>query len=112
MGGRVVLLRQIGHRARLTAEESPMGRCPVRRSVLRFAGPVLRHLWPEQTVAPGVSRRVRRAGGSESGGSGLNFARRAMTMTLLHEFNPLGHAMPPLRDVATLDELAEMLWRL
>jgi aminoglycoside phosphotransferase (APT) family kinase protein len=31
--------------------------------------------------------------GSESGGS--SFARRAMTMTLLHEFNPLGHAMPP-----------------
>ena len=35
-----------------------------------------------------------------------------MTMTLLHEFNPLGQAMPPLKDVATLDELAEMLWRL
>jgi aminoglycoside phosphotransferase (APT) family kinase protein len=49
--------------------------------------------------------------GSESGGSGLNFARRAMTMTLLHEFNPLGHAMPPLHDVATLDELAEIFWR-
>ena len=48
--------------------------------------------------------------GSESGG--LSFARRAMTMTLLHEFNPLGHAMPSLEDVTTLDELAEILWRL
>jgi hypothetical protein len=35
-----------------------------------------------------------------------------MTMALLHEFNPVGHAMPPLEDVATLDELAEILWRL
>ena len=32
-------------------------------------------------------------------------------MTLLHEFNPLGHAMPPVEDVTTLDDLAEMLWR-
>jgi hypothetical protein len=44
--------------------------------------------------------------------SGISFARRAMTMTLLHEFNPLGHAMPPLQDVTTLDELAEILWQL
>jgi hypothetical protein len=44
--------------------------------------------------------------------SGISFARRAMTMTLLHEFNPLGHAMPPLQDVTTLDELAGILWRL
>jgi len=50
--------------------------------------------------------------GYESGtGTGQNFARRAMTMTLLHEFNPLGHALPPLKDVTTLNELAEMLWR-
>ena len=40
-----------------------------------------------------------------------DFAHRAMTMTLVHEFNPLGHAMPPVEDVTTLDELAEMLWR-
>ena len=33
-------------------------------------------------------------------------------MTLLHEFNPLGHAMPPLKNVTTLDKLAEILWRL
>src|SRR3981081_2302251 len=45
--------------------------------------------------------------GSESGGS--SFARRAMTMTLLHEFNPLGHAMPPLEDVPNLDARDEML---
>ena len=43
--------------------------------------------------------------------AGLSFARRAMTMTLLHEFNQLGHAMPPLEDVTILNELAEMLWR-
>jgi hygromycin-B 7''-O-kinase len=48
--------------------------------------------------------------GSESGGS--SFARRSMTMTLLHEFNPLGQALPLSQDVTTLDELAEILWRL
>ena len=49
--------------------------------------------------------------GSAPGESGLNFARRAMTMTLLHEFNPLGRALPPLEKVTTLDELAELLWQ-
>ena len=40
-----------------------------------------------------------------------DFAHRAMTMTLVHEFNPLGNALPPLRDVKTLHELADILWR-
>jgi hypothetical protein len=34
-----------------------------------------------------------------------------MTMTLVHEFNPLGDALPPLDDVPRLDELADILWR-
>jgi hygromycin-B 7''-O-kinase len=40
-----------------------------------------------------------------------DFAHRAMTMTLVHEFNPLGDALPPLANVTTLDELADILWR-
>jgi aminoglycoside phosphotransferase (APT) family kinase protein len=42
---------------------------------------------------------------------GSDFVHRAMTMTLVHEFNPLGDALPPLEDVTTLDELADILWR-
>jgi hypothetical protein len=41
------------------------------------------------------------------------FVRRAMTMTLLHEFNVLEHVaeMVDLDAVATLDDLATALWR-
>lgn len=45
---------------------------------------------------------------------GADFAGRAMTMTLLHEFNPLGRAQQYM-DIAaatTLEALAESLWRL
>ena len=43
---------------------------------------------------------------------GADFARRAMSMTLLHEFNPLGGWGTPIdvSGVATLAELAELLW--
>jgi hygromycin-B 7''-O-kinase len=43
---------------------------------------------------------------------GPDFARRAMTMTLVHEFNPLGglRSTVDLNAVATLDELADLLW--
>jgi len=40
-----------------------------------------------------------------------DFLHRAMTMTLVHEFNPLGDSLPPLEDVTRLDELADILWR-
>lgn len=42
-----------------------------------------------------------------------DFARRAMSMTLLHEFNVLEtvfSCMPEARDVTTLDQLATALW--
>src|SRR5207302_1916320 len=41
-----------------------------------------------------------------------DFADRAMTMTLLHEFAPLGRVLPPLSDVQSLHELAVRLWQL
>ena len=44
-----------------------------------------------------------------------NFVRRAMTMTLLHEFNVLEemfHAFPDVKNVATLAELADLIWNL
>ena len=43
-----------------------------------------------------------------------DFAKRAMTMTLLHEFNPLGalRATPDLQSIPTLDQLAQLLWEL
>jgi len=40
-----------------------------------------------------------------------DFAHRAMTMTLVHEFNPLGDHLPPLEHVRSLHDLAEMLWQ-
>ena len=40
-----------------------------------------------------------------------DFARRAMTMTLVHEFNPLGGHLPPLDSVKHLDDLAELLFQ-
>ena len=43
---------------------------------------------------------------------GVDFAHRAMTMTLVHEFNPLGDALPPLDEIRTLHDLAETLWQL
>lgn len=42
-----------------------------------------------------------------------DFVRRAMSMTLLHQFNVLGEvfrASPVVRNVATLDELAGLIW--
>jgi hypothetical protein len=41
---------------------------------------------------------------------GVDFAHRAMTMTPVHEFNPLGDALPPLEEITTLHDLAETLW--
>jgi hypothetical protein len=41
-----------------------------------------------------------------------DFARRAMTITLLHEFNPLGGHLPPLDAVGSLHDLAMHLWEL
>jgi len=41
-----------------------------------------------------------------------DFAHRAMTMTLLHEFNPLGDHLPSLDDIGSLHELAAKLWQL
>ena len=41
-----------------------------------------------------------------------DFAHRAMTMTLLHEFNSLGNALPPLEGISTLRDLEEILWQL
>jgi hypothetical protein len=35
-----------------------------------------------------------------------------MTMTLVHDFNPLGDALPPLEEIRTLHELAAILWQL
>jgi hypothetical protein len=35
-----------------------------------------------------------------------------MTMTVLHEFNPLGDHLPPLDGVGSLHELAAQLWQL
>ena len=45
---------------------------------------------------------------------GVDFARRAMSMALLHEFNPLGGWGKPVDSsgVATLDELANVLWEM
>jgi hypothetical protein len=42
----------------------------------------------------------------------VDFAARAMTMTLLHEFNPAGGQLPPLDHIANLDDLAATLWQL
>ena len=39
-----------------------------------------------------------------------DFATRAMSMTLLHEFNPLGGYTPPLTGVVRLQDLASLLW--
>jgi hypothetical protein len=39
------------------------------------------------------------------------FAHRAMTMTLVHEFNPLGQAPPAFEDIRTLHQLATLLWQ-
>jgi hygromycin-B 7''-O-kinase len=39
------------------------------------------------------------------------FAHRAMTMTLVHEFNPLGHAPPVFEEIRTLHQLATILWQ-
>ena len=39
-----------------------------------------------------------------------DFATRAMSMTLLHEFNPLDGHTPPLTAVANLQDLASLLW--
>jgi hygromycin-B 7''-O-kinase len=41
-----------------------------------------------------------------------DFAHRAMTMTLVHEFNPLGDALPSFEGIQTLHDLAESLWQL
>jgi hygromycin-B 7''-O-kinase len=41
-----------------------------------------------------------------------DFAHRAMSMTLLHEFNPLGAHLPPLGDIDSVHDLAEKLWQL
>ena len=43
---------------------------------------------------------------------GADFAHRAMSMSLVHEFNPLGDALPPLEEITTLHDLAETLWQL
>lgn len=45
---------------------------------------------------------------------GPEFAHRAMSITLVHEFNPLGgiRDMVDVAAVATLDELASLLWAL
>lgn len=43
---------------------------------------------------------------------GVDFAHRAMMMTLVHEFIPLGDALPPLEEIRTLHDLAETLWHL
>lgn len=45
---------------------------------------------------------------------GPDFPRRAMTMTLLHEFNALGgvEATVELKAMNSLDELAHLLWKL
>jgi Ser/Thr protein kinase RdoA (MazF antagonist) len=39
-----------------------------------------------------------------------DFAHRAMTMTLVHEFNPLGDLPLSFEGIATLHDLAERLW--
>jgi aminoglycoside phosphotransferase (APT) family kinase protein len=39
-----------------------------------------------------------------------DFAIRAMSMTLVHEFNPLAGRTPPLNGVASLEELGSLLW--
>jgi hygromycin-B 7''-O-kinase len=39
-----------------------------------------------------------------------DFATRAMTMTLVHEFCPLAGRTPPLDGVASLEQLASLLW--
>lgn len=41
-----------------------------------------------------------------------DFVHRAMTMTLVHEFDPLGDALPSLEGIRTLDDLARSLWEL
>ena len=41
-----------------------------------------------------------------------DFAGRAMTMTLLHEFNPLDGHLPPFDDIGSLHDLATRLWQL
>jgi aminoglycoside phosphotransferase (APT) family kinase protein len=41
-----------------------------------------------------------------------DFVHRAMTMTVLHEFNPLAICRPDFGRFATLAEVAEFLWRL
>jgi len=42
---------------------------------------------------------------------GADFSRRAMTMTLLHQFNVLGDsASVDMREVDSLDDLADLLW--
>lgn len=41
-----------------------------------------------------------------------DFAHRAMTMTLIHEFNPLSMCSPNFEQFATLEELASHLWQL
>jgi len=41
-----------------------------------------------------------------------DFSHRAMTMTLLHEYNPVGGHLPPLDDVGSLHDLAAKLWQL
>jgi hypothetical protein len=35
-----------------------------------------------------------------------------MSMTLLHEFNPLGGRLPALDDITSLHDLAARLWEL
>jgi aminoglycoside phosphotransferase (APT) family kinase protein len=39
-----------------------------------------------------------------------DFAVRAMSMTLVHEFSPLRERTPPLAGIATLEDLASLLW--
>ncbi len=39
-----------------------------------------------------------------------DFSARAMSMTLIHEFCPLAGRTPPLDGVASLEELASLLW--
>jgi hygromycin-B 7''-O-kinase len=41
-----------------------------------------------------------------------DFAHRAMTMTLLHEFNPAAGHLPPLAEIRSLHDLAGQLWQL
>jgi hygromycin-B 7''-O-kinase len=41
-----------------------------------------------------------------------DFAHRAMTMTLLHEFNPVRPHLPPLDEVRSLHDLAMTCWQL